>query len=175
MRENKRVLMGKPHRGFVIYRAGLPSVVRLPCLWNMRESNADGVAFASPAPWQRWRCMPTLPYKKRNRDAIYGLRANCSPIIKFLQSRNKGSYVQFVGADARAVRPYMHSRSSSHSPFYASILVRFVLICGISAYRVSLFLSFMQGCWSGRTTLLFLILNWMPQQQSARSNQKRGI
>ena len=46
MRENKRVLMGKPHRGFVIYRAGLPSVVRLSCLWNMRESNATGVALS---------------------------------------------------------------------------------------------------------------------------------
>ena len=134
MRANKRVLMGKPHRGFivyvasvmshyavsnnkphrgfVVYRAGLPSAVRLPCLWNARESNAkgvalslltyvfmcqiphaniqigrqrntDGVAFTSLVPWQRWHCMPTLPYKKRNRDAVCGLRGICIPTITY--------------------------------------------------------------------------------------------
>ena len=68
MRANKRILMGKPHcgfivyvasvmshyavssnkphRGFVVYRAGLPSVVRLPCLRNAHGSNTKGVALS---------------------------------------------------------------------------------------------------------------------------------
>ena len=44
-----------------------------------------------------------------------------------------------VWADARAVRPYMHSSSSSYQPFYASIFVRFVSIYAISARRALLF------------------------------------
>ena len=68
MRANKRILMGKPHcgfivyvasvmshyavssnkphRGFVVYRAGLPNAVRLPCLQNAHGSNAMGVALS---------------------------------------------------------------------------------------------------------------------------------
>ena len=68
MRANKRILMGKPHRGFivyvasvmshyavssnkphrgfVVYRAGLPNAVRLPCLRNAHGSNAKGVALS---------------------------------------------------------------------------------------------------------------------------------
>ena len=160
MRANKRVLMGKPHRGFivyvasvmshyavsnnkphrgfVVYRAGLPNVVRLPCLWNVHGSNAKGVAlsllacvfvcqmpheniqigrkrntysvaFASLVPWQRWRYTPTLPYKHRNRDAVFGLYATYSPPIRFLFDLNGGPICMIVGADAQAVRPYMHS------------------------------------------------------------------
>ena len=46
MRVKKRDMSNKPHRGFVIYRAGLPSVVRLPCLRNAHGSNAIGVALS---------------------------------------------------------------------------------------------------------------------------------
>ena len=46
MRDNKSVMRGKPHRGFVVYRAGLPNVVRLPCLWNAHGSNAVSVALS---------------------------------------------------------------------------------------------------------------------------------
>ena len=46
MRVKKRDMSNKPHRGFVIYRAGLPSVVRLPCLRNAHGSNAKGVALS---------------------------------------------------------------------------------------------------------------------------------
>ncbi|WP_019968830.1 hypothetical protein [Segatella maculosa] len=35
-----RFAIDKPHRGFVIYRAGLPNKVRQPYLGGKRESNA---------------------------------------------------------------------------------------------------------------------------------------
>ena len=40
------VSSNKPHRGFVVYRAGLPSVVRQPCLRNAPGSNAKGVTLS---------------------------------------------------------------------------------------------------------------------------------
>ena len=46
MGDRKKDLRNKPHRGFVVYRAGLPNVVRLPCLRNAHGSNAKGVALS---------------------------------------------------------------------------------------------------------------------------------
>ena len=44
--ENEWAATHKPHRGFVVYRAGLPNVVRLPRSKMVCESNAVGVAFS---------------------------------------------------------------------------------------------------------------------------------
>ena len=58
MRANKIILMGKPHCGFVVYRAGLPSVVRLLCLRNAYGSNA-----------KRHEAHPFLPKGRVNKLA----------------------------------------------------------------------------------------------------------
>ena len=86
-----------------------------------RKRNTDGVAFASLALWQRWHCMPTLPYKQRNRDAVCGLWATCSPTIRFLFELNWRAICKSGWADARTVRPYMHSNSSFNQSFYALV------------------------------------------------------
>ena len=102
MRVKKRDMSNKPHRGFVIYRAGLPSVVRLPCLRNAHGSNAKGVALSLLTHVSCAKC-PKQTFKSEENATPMALLSYHSPCDSVGVARqhcpiNNETAMRFLGA-----------------------------------------------------------------------------